>query len=67
MKTKKIYRIRKKGSEDFLSLGYDQKSSWSVYPSAAIKNNSHIINDKSMFEVVVFEYELKETSTLELK
>lgn len=67
MKKKKIYRIRKKGSEEFLTLGYNQRTTWSVYPKAVIDNNRHVIDNKENFEVVVFEYELKETTTMNLK
>lgn len=63
---KKVYKIRKKGTVDeFLSLGYNSKSSWSVYPSAAINYNQ--FNDLSKYEVVLFEYELKEVSVVEMK
>lgn len=64
MTNKKVYKIRKKDTGDFVSLGYNQKSSWNVYPSAAIKEN---IQDKSKYEVVIFEYELKETKVIDLR
>ena len=67
MNTKLIYRVRKKGTEDFLQLGYNNKSSWLVYPSAAIKRDHKVSKSKEDYEVVVFEYKLEEIKTIELR
>lgn len=64
MESKKVYKIREKGTNEFVSLGYNNKSSWNVYPSVAIKYSRLNKND---YEVVIFEYELKEIKTIELK
>jgi len=66
MEKKKVYRIREKGKTEFVSLGYNRKNKWNVYPSAAI-NTSIRESEKDKYEVVVFEYELKEVSTIDLK
>lgn len=67
METKKIFKVRKKGEEGFMALGHNNKTWWSVYPSMVIKYNPYITQNKDDFEVVVFEYELKETSVMKLK
>lgn len=67
MKNKKVYRVRRKGTDHFISLGYNNKSSWSVYPSAAIKESTAILNNKDQFEIVTYEFELKEIKTEELR
>lgn len=67
MNNKKVYRIRRKETDYFLSLGYNHKSSWGVYPSAAIKESPTIFENKDDFEIVIFEYQLKEVKTEELR
>jgi len=67
MENKKVYKIRKKGTQEFLSLGYNSKRSWAVYPSEALKYSPKILAAKEDYEIVIFEYELKETKTIELK
>lgn len=67
MEKKKVYKIRNKETGDFLYLGYNSKHSWSVYPSSAIAYSQEISKNKEKYEVVVFEYELKETTVMELK
>lgn len=66
MDIKKIYKIRKKDTQEFVSLGYNNKSKWNVYPSAAIKTSLRNEN-KVNYEVVVFEYSLKEVNVIDLK
>jgi len=52
----KVYKIREKKTQNFISLGYEQKHTWLAFPSQAIKNNKHILYNLDDFEVVVFEY-----------
>jgi len=59
----KIYKIRNKKTQEFITLGYSNKYTWHVFPSEAIKNNKHIICLDD-YEVVVFEY--KEINILPL-
>jgi len=67
MEKKKVYRIRRIGTKEFISVGYNNKSSWNVYPSAAINANTYMFKNKDEFEVVVFEYNLVEEKIVKLK
>jgi hypothetical protein len=59
---KKIYRIRDKKTGKCISLGYNNKTSWLVRPTEALKNASgHITNHLEDYEYVI--YELVETKT----
>ena len=51
----KVYKIRKKSTNDFISLGYSQKHTWLTFPSEAIRNNKELLSSGD-YEVVVFEY-----------
>jgi len=67
MEKKKAYKIRNKETGEFVYLGYNQKHSWAVYPSGAIAYSKEILENKDKYEVVLFQYELKETKTMDLK
>jgi hypothetical protein len=59
---KRIYRIKKKSTGEYMQIGYARKTSWLVYPSEAIKNNRHQLHDLNDYEVEVFE--MKHTDTI---
>ncbi len=56
--SKKVYRIRNKKTDSFISIGYSQKSAWLTFTSSVIKNNPHIINEKTKDNFEVEEYEM---------
>lgn len=51
----KIYRIWNKLTNSYIRVGYNQKTSWSSFPSAVIKCNPQVFSKKSDFEVHEFE------------
>lgn len=56
MESKKVYRIYDKSRKEYLTLGYNQKTTWNVFPSAIIKSYSD--SDQKGWVVEEFEYEL---------
>lgn len=65
MENKVIWRIRHKGTGQFQALGYKGKSTWLVKPTAALKENRYMWT-LSDYELVKFEYILKEVTTEEI-
>lgn len=50
----KIYRIKDKRSGQYISLGYNRKATWLVFPNAVIKNNIHP-DDYKNYQIDMFE------------
>lgn len=63
-KIKKSYRIREVDTGEYISVGYNRKSSWNAFPSEAISNHSYLTSTPGRFVVDVFE--LVYTDTLDL-
>lgn len=64
MTTKKAYRIRDKRTGKYVALGYKPKSTWSKFPSQAIRYNKNVLQGDENFVVEVFD--LVKTSELGL-
>lgn len=60
----KVYKIRNKETDEFISLGYSQRSTWLTFPNAAIKGDTYVLENHDKYEVVIYEY--KEIGTLPL-
>ena len=55
----KVYRIKNVKTDKYVSVGYNQKSSWKTFPSEAIKINSDTFNQAEFDDFEVEVYELK--------
>jgi len=53
---KKLYKIRHKPTGKFVSLGYNSKSTWRIYPSEAISYSREIQQNMQDYEIVVYTY-----------
>jgi len=62
---KKVFKIRHKPTGQFWS--HHGKTNWFTFPSQVIKHNPFTFGDWSDWEVVVFKYELIETTTEPLR
>lgn len=66
--TKKIFKIKDKRTNKYISLGYRNKATWTVFPTAAIENDlSGIIDNTQNFVIEVFELVHSKTLNLEGK
>lgn len=54
-KTKKAYKVFHKPSGKYITVGYNRKASWFVFPSAAMQNDSDITLKPDDYEVHQFE------------
>lgn len=64
MTPKKIYKIRDLRTNKYISLGYKNRSTWSIFPSAVIESSNYKLGDGKNFVVDIFETKLAETVTL---
>lgn len=64
IRSKKVYAIFDKKADNYISMGYNPKSTWGVFPGAAIKHSDLDINSED-YEVHTFE--MVRTTTLNLK
>ena len=66
MKTKKIYKIRDLTTGKYISIGYSNRASWFVFPSAAILSDGNLKPTKN-YVVDCFETVVVKSLTLEGK
>lgn len=52
-KTKRIYKVWDKTEKKYVSLGYNSKATWSVFPSAAIQYSHRNLSDIEVHEFEV--------------
>lgn len=56
MVSKRVWRIRKKATGEFITLGYNSKTSWLTKPTQAIRENQYLFKgEEDKYELVIFE------------